>query len=224
MARDWLTQTKLVNKLLTSLEVDERGKKLKADKGFERWSELLKATRQSGRQVFLAGNGLSAALASQFAVDLTQRGRLHTEPFANSPMLSAIANDMGYEWTFAEPLQRRGKKGDVLICISTTGRSVNVLKAENVANRLGITTITLTACEPENPMRRDGYLNFYVEARSRGDAHACFQSILHHGINLIKLDESETVEIKYHELFPDMGRPVEDSATARDPDSAFFLP
>ena len=38
MARDWLTQTKLVNKLLTSLEVDERGKKLKADKGFERWS------------------------------------------------------------------------------------------------------------------------------------------------------------------------------------------
>ncbi len=223
MARDWQTQTKLINKLLAEMVVDQRAREMKPDKGFETLANLMTDVRRDCNRVYLVGNGPSASLASEFAVDLARKGHLLTEMFSESAQMSAVANDMGYEWIFAEPLRRRGKKGDMLVCISTSGRSINVLKAEDVANRLGIHTVTLSACEPENPLRRAGELNFYVAAKSRGDAHACFQSIMNHAVNQIKLDESKTVEIKYHELFAEMGRPGSEDSSC-DPDSAFFLP
>ena len=101
--------------------------------------------------VFVLGNGGSAATASHFACDLA-KGTLTSGAPAfrvipltdNVPLLTAWANDTSYERVFAEQLSALVREGDVVVAISASGTSPNVLAAANVARRVGATTIALT--------------------------------------------------------------------------------
>jgi D-sedoheptulose 7-phosphate isomerase len=100
------------------------------------------------------GNGGSAAMASHFACDLgkgtVQEGKPHFKVISlndNVPLLTAYANDFGYETVFAEPLASLAEPGDVAIAISSSGNSPNVLRAMDVARELGLTTIGITGFE-----------------------------------------------------------------------------
>lgn len=115
-----------------------------------RFVELLQQIREEGRSVFVFGNGGSAATASHFACDLgkgtVQEGkpRLRVVTLHEIVTFSAYANDRGYEWVFAEPLLSLAHKGDMAVGISTSGNSPNILKAMEVARRLGLITVGLT--------------------------------------------------------------------------------
>ena len=107
-------------------------------------------TRQEGRQLFLCGNGGSAATASHLANDLgkgASYGKPSSQRFRvialtdNVPWMTALANDVGYESIFAEQLRNLGQAGDLLIAISGSGNSPNVLKAVEVARERGMKTI-----------------------------------------------------------------------------------
>lgn len=107
---------------------------------------------REGAQVFTCGNGGSAAAASHIVVDLAKGMDLPPEAprfravslVDNVPALTAYANDLGYENVFSEPLQNLGRPGDVLIAVSGSGCSENVLRAMQAARRLGVATIGLT--------------------------------------------------------------------------------
>lgn len=106
--------------------------------------ELLSMAREEGRQVFLCGNGGSAALASHLAVDLGKGcSRNRDKRFRvisltdNVPWLTALSNDIAYEDVFVEQLKNYANKGDVFIAISGSGNSKNVLKALQYANQVG---------------------------------------------------------------------------------------
>jgi len=113
--------------------------------------EILHDARLKGQHVFIMGNGGSAATASHFACDL---GKGTTDPRAprlrvvaltdNMPTFSAWANDTAYDNVFAEQLWSLVEPGDVVIGISGSGRSMNVLKAIHLANLVGAVTIGLT--------------------------------------------------------------------------------
>ena len=94
---------------------------------------------------------------------------------------------MGYEWIFAEPLRRRGKKGDMLVAISSSGASNNILCATEIARKIGLKIITLSAMSPQNPLRSKGVLNFYVPAQTYGYAETCHTTILHHWMDLVEI-------------------------------------
>ncbi|MSR81654.1 MAG: SIS domain-containing protein [Candidatus Latescibacteria bacterium] len=107
-------------------------------------------TRSEGRQLFLCGNGGSAATASHLANDLgkgASYGRPQASRFRvvaltdNVPWMTALANDVGYEAIFAEQLRNLGQAGDLLIAISGSGNSPNVLNAVQVARDQGMRTI-----------------------------------------------------------------------------------
>ena len=113
--------------------------------------ELLLDCRRRGSKVFLVGNGGSAATASHFACDLAKGTR--TDGLAafrvvaltdNVPLLTAWANDTSYEQVFAEQLATLVDAGDVVVAISASGDSPNVLAAAEVARRAGATTVALT--------------------------------------------------------------------------------
>lgn len=222
MARRWDVMIKNLNHLLEGLSVDKRGKEMESDEGFRTWAEQIVKVRRSEGRVYLIGNGASASMASHFCADMSKNGHLNTQVFTDSALMSAVANDMGFEWVFADPLRRRGKKGDMLIAMSCSGLSPNIIKAVDVANRLEIYTVTMSASDEENPLRTIGRLNFFVPARSYGDAESCYAIIMQHLLNQVSIDESKTVEIKYDKLFGDMGRPKPKSPN--DSDSALFLP
>lgn len=111
----------------------------------------LREAREAGRQIFVCGNGGSAATASHFVCDVLKGcsyGRqkrfrilaLHD----NLPTLTAYSNDVSYEQALVEPLKNYAQPGDVLIALSGSGNSPNVLRAVEWANAAGLRTIGLT--------------------------------------------------------------------------------
>ncbi len=116
--------------------------------------DILTQARTEGRRIFIMGNGGSAAMASHFACDLSKgtvrEGKARFKVLSlndNVPLLTAYANDFGYETVFAEPLASLAEPGDVAMAISSSGNSPNVLRAMDVARERGLTTIGITGFE-----------------------------------------------------------------------------
>ena len=109
----------------------------------------IQAFRSDGK-VLLCGNGGSAADAQHIAAELSGRFYYDRDPLfaealhVNTSYLTAVANDYGYEEVYARMVKAKGKKGDVLIGISTSGNSENVVRAVEQASKLGMLTITFT--------------------------------------------------------------------------------
>lgn len=113
--------------------------------------DVLHAARINNRQVFIMGNGGSASTASHFVCDLAKNTRMKGMPnfrvvglTDNMALLSAYANDEGYDQVFAQQLAPFVQPKDVVIGISTSGKSANVLEAIELANRVNATTIGFT--------------------------------------------------------------------------------
>ncbi len=172
---------------LSSIGYD--GVEYSADEGFHIWRELTIEVRDKKRSIYLIGNGASASMASHFAADLAKNAHLHTEVFSDLSLITAISNDMGYEWVFAEPLRRRAKKGDMLVAISSSGASKNILCAAEVARKIGLKVITLSAMSPQNPLRSSGSLNIYIPAETYGYAETSHAAILHYWMDMVEIKE-----------------------------------
>lgn len=103
----------------------------------------------NGNKVMTAGNGGSAGDAQHIAGELVSKFNFDRPPLAaielnsNSPLLTAISNDYGYEDSFARQIQANGKAGDIFLAISTSGHSANIVKAVKIANSMGIVSIGL---------------------------------------------------------------------------------
>jgi D-sedoheptulose 7-phosphate isomerase len=110
---------------------------------------------KSGNKILLCGNGGSAADAQHIAAELVGRYELERRAFpaisltTDTSALTAVSNDYGYEEVFARQVEALAVAGDVLIAISTSGKSPSVIKAADQARALGCTTIALTGCSGE---------------------------------------------------------------------------
>jgi D-sedoheptulose 7-phosphate isomerase len=185
---NWSTNINEIGKYLQSISASlSNAGDISADEAFGRWTDLTIHIREQKNTIFLIGNGASASMASHVAADLAKNAHVHTEVFTDLSLITAIANDVSYDEVFAEPLRRRLKKGDMLVAISSSGRSRNILQAVAMAKKLGGIVITLSAMKAENPLRREGELNFYVPAQTYGMAETCHAAILHYWIDKIIL-------------------------------------
>lgn len=181
----WAEYGRRLFDLMTRLEVtDRRRRPLAADAAFGRLRKRTEAVRRRRNTIYCVGNGASASIASHFAADMAKNGRLHTEVFSDLALITAISNDMGYVEVFSEPLSRRAVAGDVLVAISSSGRSPNILRAAECARAFGLTIVTLSAMAPDNPLRRLGDLNFYFPADDYGAAESLHSGLLHYWIDM----------------------------------------
>lgn len=123
----------------------------------ERWGRHLARRLPEGGRLLAAGNGGSAAEAQHLTAELVGRYRHDRRPLsaialhAETSSVTAIANDYGAEAVFARQVEAHGRAGDVLVLLSTSGRSPNVLAAATAARRLGLLTWALTGPAP-NPL------------------------------------------------------------------------
>lgn len=113
--------------------------------------EVLAEARENGRRIFVCGNGGSASTASHFACDMVKGAsfnrskRFRIMALTDSlPTLTAYTNDVGYECVFVEQLKNFAEPGDVVMAISGSGNSPNVLRALEYGNSIGCTTIALS--------------------------------------------------------------------------------
>lgn len=113
--------------------------------------KILIESRENDKQIFFIGNGGSATTASHFANDLSIGTRSKSKPFRaisltdNQAIVTAISNDNGYEHIFTQQLQALMRKGDVVVAISASGNSKNLIKAVEYANQNGATTVGITS-------------------------------------------------------------------------------
>ena len=116
----------------------------------EQAANIMTASLQAGGKIHFCGNGGSAADAQHLAAELSGRFYYDRPPLnaealhCNSSYLTAVGNDYGYEHIFARLLQGTARRGDVLVGISTSGNSENILRAYEVCEEMGIITISMT--------------------------------------------------------------------------------
>lgn len=182
----WGANVSELKACLDSLSVwDDAGVAIDPDLGFSRLREATLRLRKAGNIVYFIGNGASAAMASHISADLAKNAYLHTRVFTDLALLTALANDLCYEEVFAEPLRRYLKKGDMLVAISSSGRSANIIRAAQEAGNRGGIVVTLSAMKPDNPLRTLGTYNFYVPADTYGLAETSHAAILHFWVDLM---------------------------------------
>jgi D-sedoheptulose 7-phosphate isomerase len=178
---NWSKNVLELNSLLSLLSArDDFGKELELNAAFLRWTNMTCQVRGNRKTVYLIGNGASASMASHVAADLAKNAHVHTQVFTDLSLITAVANDLCYEEVYAEPLRRRMNHGDLLVAISSSGQSANILRAVEETKRLNGLVVTLSAMKPDNVLRKQGDLNFYVPAKNYSMAETSHAAILHY--------------------------------------------
>ncbi|WPJ94703.1 SIS domain-containing protein [Coraliomargarita algicola] len=165
---------------LKNLEITNRGGDLmEQDVGFDRLCEVSAKIREGGFKQYLVGNGASAAFAEHMALDWTKNGGVPSHAFANSALLTAMGNDLGYEETFCAPLSWYASSGDLLVTISSSGDSPNIIRTIETARAKGMGVVTFSGLRPDNASRRLGDINLYIPAKTYGIVECAHQLLLH---------------------------------------------
>lgn len=160
------------------------------EQALDRSLELLKSVQAANGTQFFLGNGASAAFAEHMALDWTKNGGVRSLNPSSAVLLTALANDISYQDSFALFLDRYARKGDLVVTISSSGNSENVLRAITKAREIGCGVITLSGLKPDNSSRKQGDVNFYSPARTYGITECAHQVILHMMIDaFMKIEE-----------------------------------
>lgn len=159
---------------------DKSGNQLTADEGYEIWADQARKLQQeTGGLLFFCGNGASATMAEHMSHDWFQNAQVNTYSVSETSHLTAISNDLSYEDVFAYRINRICSKRDMLITISSSGNSPNVVKAIQTAREKGTFIITVSGKGLDNQSRANGDLNFYVPLVTYGMVESAHAVLLH---------------------------------------------
>jgi D-sedoheptulose 7-phosphate isomerase len=155
---------KLESSLRETRVTDRASKSLTLDAGCEWVRKSAHAAHDAGNKLIFVGNGGSAGIASHLAIDFSKNGGLRALAFNDPSALTCLGNDLGYENVFAKQLDFHARPGDMLIAISSSGRSPNILEAVKTARGRDCKVVTYSGFTEDNDLRRTGDVNFYVRA------------------------------------------------------------
>jgi D-sedoheptulose 7-phosphate isomerase len=141
--------------------------------------------RIARKRIWVCGNGGSAAIADHLLCDMVKgiyranRPPIHVHSLvANTALLTAVANDFSYEDSFARQLEMQGESGDLLLTISSSGNSPNILAAMRKAREIGIYTIAFTGFTG-GEAKKMADISIHVEANNYGVVEDCHQALMH---------------------------------------------
>ncbi len=130
----------------------------------EEATKIVLEAHAAGNKVILAGNGGSAAIASHVAVDLTKNAGVRSINFNETNLITCLANDYGYANWVEKAIAFYADKGDIVILISSSGRSQNIINGGRKSRELGLKLITLSGFSENNPLRKMGEVNMWVDS------------------------------------------------------------
>ena len=122
------------------------------------------ASHQTGKKIILVGNGGSAAMASHVAVDFTKAAGIRAINFNEADLITCFANDYGYERWVEKALEAYSDPGDLVILISSSGKSPNMLNGAQQAKAMDLSLVTVSGFSAANPLRKLGDLNLWVDS------------------------------------------------------------
>lgn len=166
--------------VLAKMEVGAPSAVAMTEDGLQQALSLLRGVQQRSGCVYLIGNGGSAAIVAHVQNDLVNKARLRAHVLHEASLLTCMTNDYGYERAYAEILERVLRSDDLLIAVSSSGRSKNILNAVEVARSRAAYILTLTGFTPENPLRAVGHVNVWLPSSDYGEVEIGHQLVLHY--------------------------------------------
>ena len=127
-------------------------------------SNLLGNIKDSGKKVIFVGNGGSASIASHLTVDFINAANIKAINFNDPSLITCFSNDYGYENWISKALECYADSSDVLVLISSSGLSKNMLVGANKARTLGLDIVTLSGFSSNNPLKKLGDINLWVDS------------------------------------------------------------
>ena len=140
--------------------------------------EAFSRHKRKESNLFFVGNGGSSAIASHMTADFMKNGGMNTYSLYDNAVTTCMGNDWGYEYIFSKPLEFLLRSEDLLVAISSSGNSKNIINAIEVAKRKGASVITFTGFEPDNKVKQMGNINVYVPSGKYGMVESIHNLIL----------------------------------------------
>ena len=127
-------------------------------------ANLISNTKLNSGKIIIIGNGGSAAIASHVAIDLTKAASIRSINFNEASLLTCLSNDYGYESWVEKALDYYADNNDMVILISSSGQSKNIINGAKKALEIGVPLITLTGFSENNPLNKLGNINFWADS------------------------------------------------------------
>jgi len=170
----------VVNKRLKSIScTDSEGNPIATQKALDLWRSFALVVKSNDKIQYFIGNGASATMASHMALDCSKNAGLRSFALNDIAALTAVGNDFGNEALFFAPLSWYCRPGDLLIAISSSGNSSNIIEGIKAARKANAKIITLSGMKQDNKTRKLGDINLYVPANTYGVVECVHQIILH---------------------------------------------
>lgn len=141
--------------------------------------------------VFFIGNGGSSAVANHMTADFMKNGGMCTHSLYDTAVITCMGNDYGYEYIFSKPMDFLVKENDLVIAISSSGNSKNIINAIEVAKSKKAKVITFTGFKPDNKAKQMGDFNIYVPCEKYGIVESIHTIILQQIVDMIFERDSE---------------------------------
>jgi D-sedoheptulose 7-phosphate isomerase len=169
----------LADALRKAEATDCAAKPLPLEEGCAWLRKAARETHDAGNKIMFVGNGGSAGIASHLAIDYSKNGGLRSTAFNDPVALTCLGNDLGFENVFAKQIEFHARPGDLLIAISSSGRSPNILAAVAAARARNCKVATYSGFTETNDLRRTGDVNFYVRAMEYGFVEVAHLALCH---------------------------------------------
>jgi D-sedoheptulose 7-phosphate isomerase len=176
---------KLYSHLRETVCTGAGGVRVSIGAGFDQVARLLCKAATGDNKIMFVGNGGSASIASHMAIDFSKNGGLRALAFNDSAALTCLGNDLGYDSVFEEQIALQARRGDVLMAISSSGRSANILRAVKAASVVGCDVITYSGFTEDNPLRQMGKINFYLSSSEYGFVEVGHLTLMHGLLDLV---------------------------------------
>ena len=164
---------------------DFEGREMHIDIALNMWCERAKQVRDDLHGLtFFCGNGASATMSEHMSHDWFQNAKMNTYSCSETAHITAISNDISYEDVFSYRIGRVLSEKDILVTISSSGNSPNIVKALKTAREKGAFCITLSGMKVDNKSRQLGDLNFYVPLQYYGLVESAHAVILHAALDI----------------------------------------
>lgn len=181
-----------IQELITTLEYTEIWNNIPQATKCETYEEgirLLVDTfskyKENKAQLFFIGNGGSSAIASHMTADFMKNGGMNTYSLYDNAVTTCMGNDYGYEHIFSKPLEFLAREGDLLVAVSSSGNSRNIVNAIETMHGKNASVITFTGFEPDNRVKKMGDQNVYVPCRKYGIVESIHNLILQQIVDMI---------------------------------------
>lgn len=174
-----LTRINDLHQLIKETACIVHGNTVSLDAAIAAVHEKLELVKSKRNNVYVIGNGGSAGLASHHVVDLTNVVKAPAICVGEPGLLSCMGNDYGYEFTFSRPLEALARPGDLLVAISSSGKSKNILNACDVVRARGGSVVALSGFQADNPLRSMGDISVWTGKDDYGLVETAHFFILH---------------------------------------------